>query len=192
MRWKTRPSITPSHSDWNCRLHLSVESSLYLFSWKIAPALASGNCVVAKPSEVTPMTAFMLSEICIDAGLPKGVLNIVHGYGHKAGMAIVSHPKISAISFTGGTKTGETIARTAAPCLKNYHSNSEEKIRTSFLLIAILKEPVTLLFSPHSPTRVKFVCAAHEFLSKDRSMKNLKLHSSKLTKKLMTGDPLHE
>ncbi|MFI5220611.1 MAG: aldehyde dehydrogenase family protein, partial [Bacteroidia bacterium] len=67
---------------------------LYLFTWKIAPALASGNCVVAKPSEITPMTAFLLSELCIEAGLPKGVLNIVHGYGPKAGAAIVSHQKI--------------------------------------------------------------------------------------------------
>lgn len=91
---------------------------LYLFSWKIAPALAAGNCVVAKPSEVTPMTAFLLSEICKEAGLPKGVLNIVHGNGQNAGQAIVKHPQIKAISFTGGTKTGEHLARTAAPMFK--------------------------------------------------------------------------
>src|SRR6201987_1052219 len=80
---------------------------LYLFTWKIAPAIASGNCVVAKPSEITPMTAYLLSELCIEAGLPKGVLNIVHGYGHKVGAAITSHPQIPLISFTGGTKTGQ-------------------------------------------------------------------------------------
>jgi aminomuconate-semialdehyde/2-hydroxymuconate-6-semialdehyde dehydrogenase len=91
---------------------------LYLFSWKIAPALASGNCVVAKPSEVTPMTAYLLSEICIEAGLPKGVLNIVHGLGGSTGQAIVSHPEIKAISFTGGTETGAHIARVAAPMFK--------------------------------------------------------------------------
>ena len=91
---------------------------LYLFTWKIAPALAAGNCVVAKPSEITPMTAFMLSEICIEAGLPAGVLNIVHGLGQKVGDAITRDPKIKAISFTGGTKTGETIARIAAPMFK--------------------------------------------------------------------------
>lgn len=91
---------------------------LYLFTWKIAPALATGNCVVAKPSEITPMTAFMLSELCIEAGLPKGVLNIVHGLGPKVGSALVSHEKISAISFTGGTKTGAEIARVAAPMFK--------------------------------------------------------------------------
>jgi aminomuconate-semialdehyde/2-hydroxymuconate-6-semialdehyde dehydrogenase len=91
---------------------------LYLFTWKIAPALAAGCTVVAKPSEITPMTSFLLSELCIKAGLPPGVLNIVHGYGTKAGAAIVSHKHIPAISFTGGTKTGEWIARTAAPMFK--------------------------------------------------------------------------
>ncbi|HRG58139.1 MAG TPA: aldehyde dehydrogenase [Bacteroidia bacterium] len=91
---------------------------LYLFTWKIAPALAAGNCVVAKPSEVTPMTAFLLSKICIEAGLPPGVLNIVHGNGPKTGMSIVSHPHIHAISFTGGTKTGAAIAQVAAPMFK--------------------------------------------------------------------------
>ncbi|WP_194765780.1 aldehyde dehydrogenase [Tamlana sp. I1] len=91
---------------------------LYLFTWKIAPALASGNCVVAKPSEITPVTAFLLGEICNEAGLPKGVLNIVHGLGTTAGQAIVEHPEIKAISFTGGTKTGAAIAKIAAPLFK--------------------------------------------------------------------------
>lgn len=91
---------------------------LYLLSWKIAPALAAGNCVIAKPSEITPYTAFLLAEICSEAGLPKGVLNIVHGLGSTAGHAIVEHPHIKAISFTGGTDTGKTIARIAAPMFK--------------------------------------------------------------------------
>ena len=91
---------------------------LYLFTWKIAPALAAGNCVVAKPSEVTPMTAYLLGEICNEAGLPKGVLNIVHGLGTSTGQAIIEHPDIKAISFTGGTATGAHIARTAAPMFK--------------------------------------------------------------------------
>jgi len=91
---------------------------LYLFTWKIAPALAAGCTVVAKPSEVTPMTAYLLSKLCIEAGLPVGVLNIVHGTGPKVGSAIVAHRDIKAISFTGGTKTGEDIARTAAPMFK--------------------------------------------------------------------------
>ncbi|MEK6644575.1 MAG: aldehyde dehydrogenase [Planctomycetota bacterium] len=91
---------------------------LYLLTWKIAPALATGNTVVAKPSELTPMTAYMLSEICIEAGLPPGVLNIVHGLGAKAGAAIVGHKKVSTVSFTGGTATGREIAKTAAPLFK--------------------------------------------------------------------------
>jgi aminomuconate-semialdehyde/2-hydroxymuconate-6-semialdehyde dehydrogenase len=91
---------------------------LYLFTWKIAPAIATGNCVVAKPSEVTPMTAYLLGEICNEAGLPKGVLNIVHGLGGSTGQAIVEHPNIKAISFTGGTTTGAHIARVAAPMFK--------------------------------------------------------------------------
>jgi aminomuconate-semialdehyde/2-hydroxymuconate-6-semialdehyde dehydrogenase len=91
---------------------------LYLFTWKIAPALAVGCTVVAKPSELTPMTAFLFSQLCIEAGLPAGVLNIVHGYGAKAGQAIIEHPGITAISFTGGTVTGKKIAATAAPMFK--------------------------------------------------------------------------
>lgn len=91
---------------------------LYLFSWKIAPALAAGNCVIAKPSEITPYTAYLLGKVCQEAGMPNGVLNIVHGYGNRVGDAIIKHPQIKAISFTGGTKTGEYIARTAAPMFK--------------------------------------------------------------------------
>lgn len=91
---------------------------LYLFTWKIAPALAAGNCVIAKPSEVTPVTAFLLGKICKEAGLPGGVLNIVHGTGPSCGEAIVKHPAIKAISFTGSTKAGERIASIAAPMFK--------------------------------------------------------------------------
>ncbi|MEZ4757894.1 MAG: aldehyde dehydrogenase [Flavobacteriales bacterium] len=91
---------------------------LYLFTWKIAPALAAGNCVVAKPSEVTPCTAYRLGLLCEKAGMPPGVLNIVHGAGATVGASIVAHPRISALSFTGGTRTGAEIARVAAPMFK--------------------------------------------------------------------------
>src|SRR5262245_20859847 len=91
---------------------------LYLFTWKIAPALAAGNTAVAKPSELAPMTAHLLTEICKDAGLPPGVLNVVHGLGADVGAALVRHPLVRAISFTGGTKTGADIARAAAPQFK--------------------------------------------------------------------------
>jgi len=91
---------------------------LYLFTWKIAPALAAGNCVIAKPSEVTPVTAYLLAKICKDAGLPDGVLNILHGDGIHCGEAIVKHPDIKAISFTGSTRAGQQIASIAAPMFK--------------------------------------------------------------------------
>jgi len=91
---------------------------LYLFTWKIAPALAVGNTVVAKPSEVTPMSAFLLAEICTEAGLPPGVLNIIHGYGDKIGATLNTHPDIKAISFTGSTRVGAEIAKVAAPLFK--------------------------------------------------------------------------
>ncbi len=115
--WKARPAIALNYtlrqprgvagliSPWNL--------PLYLFTWKVAPAIAVGNTAVAKPSEITPMTAYLLSELCQEASLPPGVLNIVHGLGTKVGAAIVAHPKISTISFTGGTKTGGEIARVA-------------------------------------------------------------------------------
>ncbi|HQR09524.1 MAG TPA: aldehyde dehydrogenase, partial [Gemmatales bacterium] len=91
---------------------------LYLFTWKIAPALAAGNCVIGKPSEVTPMTAYLLGEICTEAGLPPGVFAILHGRGSNIGQALVAHPKVKAISFTGGTATGSAIAARAAPVFK--------------------------------------------------------------------------
>jgi aminomuconate-semialdehyde/2-hydroxymuconate-6-semialdehyde dehydrogenase len=123
---------------------------LYLFTWKIAPALAAGNCVIAKPSEVTPVTAFLLATICKQAGLPDGVLNIVHGDGPGCGEAIVQHPGIKAISFTGSTRAGERIAAVAAPMFKklslelggknpaiifadcNWEKMMKETIRSSF------------------------------------------------------------
>ncbi|CAI8165489.1 MAG: 2-aminomuconic 6-semialdehyde dehydrogenase [Cryomorphaceae bacterium] len=91
---------------------------LYLFSWKIAPALAAGNTVVAKPSEITPATAYLLSEILNEIGFPKGVLNIVHGLGAEVGAAIVAHNDTNIISFTGGTQTGKAISSVAAPMFK--------------------------------------------------------------------------
>lgn len=91
---------------------------LYLLSWKIAPALLMGNTIIAKPSEITPLTAHFLAKICSKIGLPDGVLNIVNGYGPEVGQAIVEHPEIKGISFTGGTATGKIVAATAAPMFK--------------------------------------------------------------------------
>jgi len=91
---------------------------LYLLSWKIAPAIAVGNTAIAKPSELTPMTAFLLCEACNEAGLPAGVLNVVHGTGPSVGAPITAHPKITTISFTGGTVTGKKVAEACAPLFK--------------------------------------------------------------------------
>jgi aminomuconate-semialdehyde/2-hydroxymuconate-6-semialdehyde dehydrogenase len=91
---------------------------LYLFTWKIAPALAAGNAVVAKPSEITPCSAARLGELGIEAGFPPGVLNIVQGRGPTVGQAIVEHPAVKAVSFTGSTATGARIAAVAAPQFK--------------------------------------------------------------------------
>ena len=91
---------------------------LYLFTWKIAPALATGNTVVAKPSEVTPLSAYMLGELAVDAGFPAGTLNVVHGRGDTVGARIIEHPDVPTITFTGGTQTGARIAATAGPMFK--------------------------------------------------------------------------
>ena len=91
---------------------------LYLFTWKVAPALAAGNCVVAKPSELTPVTAYLLSTWIKEAGFPDGVFNVLHGLGPEVGEAMVTHPDIAAVSFTGGTATGARIASHVAPKFK--------------------------------------------------------------------------
>jgi aminomuconate-semialdehyde/2-hydroxymuconate-6-semialdehyde dehydrogenase len=96
---------------------------LYLFTWKIAPALAAGNTVVAKPSEITPYTAYLLSTVCAEIGFPKGVLNIVHGLGVKVGQAIVEDKRVKAIAFTGGTVTGRAIN---VECAKQFKKVSLE------------------------------------------------------------------
>jgi len=91
---------------------------LYLLTWKVAPALGMGNAVVVKPSEITPTTATLLGEVCKTAGLPDGLFNLVHGPGNPTGSALVSHPKVNAVSFTGGTETGRLVAAAAAPQFK--------------------------------------------------------------------------
>ncbi len=87
---------------------------LYLLSWKTAPALAMGNTIIAKPSEMTPMSATVLGEILLEVGLPPGVFNLVHGLGQECGQALVEHPDVGAISFTGGTSTGALVGQTAS------------------------------------------------------------------------------
>src|ERR1035437_9145869 len=165
---------------------------LYLFTWKIAPALAAGCTVVAKPSEVTPMTAYLLSEICIEAGLPKGVLNIVHGYGYKVGAAITSHPDIPVISFTGGTKTGESIARTAAPMFKKLSLELGGKnpniVFADCDLDKAVKTSVRASFTNQGEI---CLCGSRIFVEKS-IYEEFKKRFLKETEKMIVGDPSKE
>ena len=165
---------------------------LYLFTWKIAPALAAGNCVIGKPSEITPMTAFMLSELCIEAGLPPGVLNIVHGYGHKVGAAISAHPKISAISFTGSTHTGAEIAKTAAPLFKKLSLEMGGKNPNIIFADCNYDEMLqTTLRSSFSNQGEICLCGSRIFIERPLYEK-FKNDFVARTKKLQVGDPLLE
>ncbi|MFN8011258.1 MAG: aldehyde dehydrogenase [Holophagaceae bacterium] len=101
-----------------CALITPWNLPLYLLTWKLAPCLAMGNVAVAKPSELTPLTATMLAELFLEAGAPAGIFNLVHGLGPEAGQALVEHPDVKAVSFTGGTASGRLVAATAAPAFK--------------------------------------------------------------------------
>jgi aminomuconate-semialdehyde/2-hydroxymuconate-6-semialdehyde dehydrogenase len=165
---------------------------LYLFSWKIAPALASGNCVVAKPSEITPMTAFMLSELAIEAGIPPGVLNIIHGHGTKVGKAIVAHPKIQAVSFTGGTKTGEEISRIAAPMFKKLSLELGGKNPNIIFADCDFDKAVkTTVRSSFSNQGEICLCGSRIFIERSIYDK-FKSAFVQEVKKLKTGDPLDD
>jgi len=165
---------------------------LYLFSWKIAPALASGNCVVAKPSEITPMTAYLLSEMAIEAGMPAGVLNILHGHGSKVGKAIVAHPKIQAVSFTGGTKTGEEISRIAAPMFKKLSLELGGKNPNIIFADCEFEKAVkTTVRSSFANQGEICLCGSRIFI--ERSMYDtFKSAFVEEVKKLKTGDPLDD
>jgi aminomuconate-semialdehyde/2-hydroxymuconate-6-semialdehyde dehydrogenase len=115
---------------------------LYLLTWKVAPALLMGNTIVAKPSEITPLTAHLLAETLLELELPKGVFNLVHGLGPEVGQSILEHPKIKAISFTGGTETGRIVARTAAPMFKKLSLELGGKNATIILKDAELENAV--------------------------------------------------
>jgi aminomuconate-semialdehyde/2-hydroxymuconate-6-semialdehyde dehydrogenase len=165
---------------------------LYLFTWKIAPALATGNTAVAKPSEITPMTAFLLGELCNEAGLPRGVLNIVHGLGPKVGAAIVAHPRIPAVSFTGGTKTGEAIARVAGPMFKKLSLELGGKNPTIVFADADLKQAIPgAVKAAFSNQGQICLCGSRIFVERsiiDRFTEEFVA----ITQRLKQGDPLDE
>ncbi len=165
---------------------------LYLFTWKIAPALAAGNCVIAKPSEITPVTAFLLGKICREAGLPNGVLNILHGTGPHCGEGIVKHPDIKALSFTGSTRAGERIASLAAPMFKKL--SLELGGKNPNIIFAdcdwkkMVKETIRSSFSNQGQ-----ICLCGSRILIERSVyEKFKTEFIVATKKLTVGDPLDE
>ncbi len=165
---------------------------LYLFTWKIAPALAAGCTVVGKPSELTPMTAFLFSKLCIEAGLPAGVLNIVYGLGPKAGQAIIEHPDVAAISFTGGTVTGKKIAATAAPMFKKLSLELGGKNPNIIFADCDFENAVsTSIHSSFSNQGEICLCGSRIFVERSLYQKFTD-EFVKRTKELVVGDPLDE
>ncbi|MEK6772859.1 MAG: aldehyde dehydrogenase [Bdellovibrionota bacterium] len=165
---------------------------LYLFTWKIAPALAAGNTVVAKPSELTPMTAFLLSEICASVGLPAGVLNIVHGLGTSVGEVMTTDPRVKAISFTGSTATGRTIAQKAALGFKKISLEMGGKNANIIFADANFEKALsTTVRSSFSNQGQICLCGSRIFIQKSIYEK-FKLALVEKTLQLKLGDPMDE
>jgi len=165
---------------------------LYLLSWKIAPAIAVGNTAIAKPSELTPMTAYLLCEICAEARLPNGVLNVVHGTGPNVGAAITAHPKIGTISFTGGTVTGRKVAEASAPLFKKVSLELGGKNPNIVSLTPTLTPPSPAAFARHSRIRVRFgLCGSRVFVERSAYKDFVDRFIDKASK-LKLGDPLDE
>jgi aminomuconate-semialdehyde/2-hydroxymuconate-6-semialdehyde dehydrogenase len=165
---------------------------LYLFTWKIAPALAAGNCVIAKPSEVTPVTAFLLGKICKEAGLPDGVLNIVHGIGQHCGEAIVKHPEIKAVSFTGSTRAGEHIASVAAPMFKKLSLELGGKNPNIIFNDCNWEKMLTETIRSSFGNQGQICLCGSRILLERSAYENFKKYFVEITKKLTVGDPLDE
>ncbi|GGK75628.1 aldehyde dehydrogenase [Rufibacter glacialis] len=165
---------------------------LYLFTWKIAPALAAGNCVVAKPSEITPYTAHLLAELCVEAGLPPGVLNIVHGTGPKAGAALCEHPEVKAISFTGGTQTGKTIARMAAPMFKKLSLELGGKNATVIFADCDFEKTVNTAVQAAFANQGQICLCGSRILVERPLYDRFKAAFLKRVENLTVGDPLEE
>ncbi|HRI19829.1 MAG TPA: aldehyde dehydrogenase [Panacibacter sp.] len=165
---------------------------LYLFTWKIVPALAAGNCIIAKPSEVTPVTSYLLCKICKEAGLPDGVLNIVHGSGNITGEAIIKHPDIKAVSFTGSTRAGARIASVAAPMFKKL--SLELGGKNPNIIFAdcdwekMMKASIQSSFSNQGE-----ICLCGSRILIEKSIyEKFKTEFVERTKRLTVGDPLND
>lgn len=165
---------------------------LYLFTWKIAPALAAGNCVIAKPSEVTPVTAYLLSHICKEAGLPGGVLNIIHGAGPKAGEAIVRHPGIKAISFTGSTRAGERIAGIAAPKFKKLSLELGGKNPAIIFADCDWDKMMNVTIQSSFSNQGQICLCGSRILIEESVYDKFKTEFLQRTKQLRVGDPVDE
>jgi aminomuconate-semialdehyde/2-hydroxymuconate-6-semialdehyde dehydrogenase len=165
---------------------------LYLFTWKIAPALAAGNCVIAKPSEVTPVTAFLLAKICKDAGLPDGVLNIIHGTGTNTGEAIVKHPDIKAISFTGSTRAGERIASLAAPKFKKLSLELGGKNPNIIFADCDWEKMMKTTIQSSFSNQGEICLCGSRILVEESIYEKFKAEFIERTKALTVGDPLDE
>ncbi|HJT79576.1 MAG TPA: aldehyde dehydrogenase, partial [Chthoniobacterales bacterium] len=165
---------------------------LYLLSWKIAPAIAVGNTAIAKPSELTPMTAFLLCEICREAGLPNGVLNIVQGTGPNVGAAITAHPKITTISFTGGTVTGRKVAEAGAPLFKKISLELGGKNPNIIFADADLDAAINVsIRSSFANQGQVCLCGSRVFVERSAYQHFVDRFVEK-TSKLKMGDPLDE
>lgn len=165
---------------------------LYLFTWKIAPALAAGNCVIAKPSEVTPLTSFLLSKICKEAGLPNGVLNIIHGTGPGCGEAIVKHKDIKAISFTGSTRAGERIASIAAPMFKKLSLELGGKNPNIIFADCDWEKMMRTTIQSSFSNQGQICLCGSRILVEDSIYEKFKTEFIERAKKLTVGDPLDE
>lgn len=165
---------------------------LYLFTWKIAPALAAGNTVVAKPSEITPYTAFLFCEMCKEAGLPDGVINVIHGLGASAGNPIVAHPEVKAIAFTGGTQTGRHINKIAAEQFKKVSLELGGKNPNIIFADCDMEEALTTTIrSSFSNQGQICLCGSRIFIERSiyDQFKNQLVERAKL---LTIGDPLSD
>ena len=165
---------------------------LYLFTWKIAPALAAGNCVIAKPSEVTPLTAYLLAHICKEAGLPDGVLNIIHGTGNITGEAIIRHPDIKAISFTGSTRAGERIASVAAPKFKKLSLELGGKNPNIIFADCDWEKMMKTTIESSFSNQGQICLCGSRILIEESVYEKFKNAFVEKTKQLTVGDPLDE
>lgn len=165
---------------------------LYLFTWKIAPALAAGNCVIAKPSEVTPVTGFLLACICKAAGLPDGVLNIVHGKGDTTGEAMIQHPQIKAISFTGSTRAGKRIASVAAPMFKKLSLELGGKNPNIVFADCNWEKMMKTTVQSSFSNQGQICLCGSRILVEETIYEKFKVEFVQRTKELSVGDPLEE